>query len=186
MIIGISGYAGVGKDTVAGIIRDLDNSFEIKKFSGALKEVASILTGVPSSNFENQWFKNQYLHGWDMTARELLQRLGTDAIRDGLHKDAWVNALMNNYHQDDNWIITDMRFKNEYDAIKRFGGIVVRLHRDEIKPINAHCSETELDGEQFDYTLVNNKDVDGWEDIVYGLMESVWSKQKTPHLRGLV
>lgn len=32
-----------------------------------------------------------------MTGREFLQKLGTDAIRDGLHKEAWVNATMSQY-----------------------------------------------------------------------------------------
>ena len=70
MIIGLSGYAGVGKDTLAKYIVELDPSFEIKKFSGKLKEVASLLTGIPVDNFENQKFKTQELNGWDMTVSE--------------------------------------------------------------------------------------------------------------------
>ncbi len=34
-----------------------------------------------------------------MTVRELLQKLGTDAIRDNLHEDAWVNALISEYNR---------------------------------------------------------------------------------------
>ncbi len=122
MIIGLSGYAGVGKDTVAKYITEIDPTFKIKKFSGKLKEVASLLTGVPAKNFESQEFKHMELSGWDMTVRELLQRLGTEAIRDRVHKDAWVNALFADYHQGENWVITDMRFPNEYEAVMNWNG----------------------------------------------------------------
>ena len=76
---------------------------------------------------------------WDMTYREFLQKLGTEAMRDGLHTNVWVNALFADYipHKKEggfqrsvkdtngipydfeyeveypNWIITDMRFPNE-------------------------------------------------------------------------
>jgi len=143
MIIGLSGYARSGKDTVAKIIQYInrrninidysleeavnDSSFElmldieslwrIKKFSGALKKVASILTGISVDKFEDQEFKDSHLGPeWYlevetptdlvsndvkfmkmMSVRELLQKLGTDAIRNGLHPNAWVKAAMANY-----------------------------------------------------------------------------------------
>jgi hypothetical protein len=90
-----------------------------------------------------------------MSVRELLQKLGTEAMRDGLHENVWVNALFADYKskrellQADGtwiesdtgevdfavsikypkWIITDMRFPNEMDAIKEKGGITIRVVR---------------------------------------------------------
>ena len=176
MIIGLSGYAGVGKDTVAKYITEIDSSFKIKKFSGKLKQVASMLTGIPEKNFESQDFKNTELAGWDMTARELLQKLGTEAIRDCLHKDAWVNALFSDYHQGENWIITDVRFPNEYYTIYRWNGINVRLERDGVKPINAHESETALDEFVFNYKLVNMGGIDRWKTIAEYLLNEINEK----------
>jgi hypothetical protein len=171
MIIGLSGYAGVGKDTLAKYIVELDPSFEIKKFSGKLKEVASLLTGIPVDSFENQKFKTMELAGWDMTVRELLQKLGTEAIRDGLHEDAWVNALFANYHQGENWVITDMRFPNEYEAVKRFGGIAVRLWRPNVNPINYHESEVALDNHAFDYIASNESNEEDWKGVAEELLK---------------
>jgi len=176
MIIGLSGYAGVGKDTVAKYITEIDPTFKIKKFSGKLKEVASILTGIPPKNFESQEFKHMELSGWDMTVRELLQKLGTEAIRDGLHKDAWVNALFSDYHQGENWVITDMRFPNEYEAVIRWGGFVVRLEREGIKPINAHQSETALDNFAFNYRLLNTGEVERWKTLAESLINEINKK----------
>lgn len=176
MIIGLSGYAGVGKDTLAKYIVELDPSFEIKKFSGKLKEVASLLTGIPVDSFENQKFKTMELAGWDMTVRELLQKLGTEAIRDGLHEDAWVNALFANYHQGENWVITDMRFPNEYEAVKRFGGMAVRLWRPNVNPINYHESEVALDNHPFDYIASNEANEEDWKDVAEKLLKVAKNK----------
>lgn len=191
MIIGLSGYAKSGKDTVAEMIKDIQKpDWKIKKFSGKLKIIASLLTGIPAEKFEDQEFKQSYLgpewsypvdipnHGaeeWDMSVREFLQRLGTDAVRNGLHTNAWVNALMADYLEEDKveklgdyvsrvtpaskWIITDVRFPNEAQAIKDRGGVIVRIERPGIAPVNAHPSETALDNWDFDYKIANVSDL---------------------------
>jgi len=176
MIIGISGYSGVGKDTLAKYITEVNPQFQVKKFSGKLKYIASILTGIPAENFESQEFKTKELNGWDMTARDLLQKLGTDAIRDNLHEDAWVNALFSNYHQSDRWIITDMRFPNEYEAVKQFGGITVRLNRPGVAPVNNHPSETGLDAYPFDYTYNNHDSASSWYQYAVEIINNIKTK----------
>lgn len=168
MIIALSGYARSGKDEVAKFICELDPTFQIRKFSGKLKEMASMLTSIPVSMFEDQRFKMAPLgrEWWStneegtvpMTVRDLLQRLGTDAIRDGLHPNAWVNALMSEYRWQ-NWVITDCRFPNEAQAVKDNGGVVVRIDRPGVGPINGHPSETALDDWDFDYKIMNGSDL---------------------------
>lgn len=126
-LIGINGKIGSGKDTIGKIIQYLlrdyvyiDYSFEqyfnlntnknwkIKKFAGKVKEIASILTGIPVEKFEDQEFKKTTLSKeWDfadndapdniMTIRMFLQKLGTEAMRDGLHTNVWCNALFSDY-----------------------------------------------------------------------------------------
>lgn len=198
MIIALNGYSGSGKDTVAAIIQYLmcDNvgtlevediikhykphkwwleeqsGWEIKKFAGKLKTIASLMTGIPEEMFEDQKFKKKSLpqewanHGMPITVREFLQKLGTDAVRDNLCDNAWVNALMVDYISKDqadgrevsNWIITDCRFPNEVHAIKKKGGVVIRVDRPNQSPINRHISETSLDHWKFDYKIMNASD----------------------------
>lgn len=176
MIIGISGRIGSGKDTLAQVIREFDPSWEVKKFAAKLKQVASLLTGIPVHKFEDQEFKKQYMPPeWGMTYREFLQKLGTDAMRDGLHKNVWVNALMADYKQRTyeparvnsaykdypNWLITDVRFPNEAEAVRSRGGIVIRITRGTELPAEAlHTSETALDDYPFDHTISNNGTID--------------------------
>lgn len=195
MIIGVNGYSGSGKDTVGTIIQYLNcpnvgnnpiekvcanyeehewwlyeqSDWEIRKFAGKLKDIASHLTGIDIEDFEDQEFKKTNLgrewwttcdEGWQpMTVREFLQKLGTDALRNGLHDNVWVNALMADYTEDSNWIITDTRFANEAMAIKQRGGIILRVDRPGVKPINDHPSETGLDNWNFDYRIQNLDDI---------------------------
>lgn len=173
-LIGISGKIGSGKDTAAEIIQHLTNPmgldmfpYEVKKFAGKLKIIASILTGIPVEKFEDQEFKKQYLgEDWNyqidkfnpiqkMTVRELLQKLGTDALREGLHNNVWVNALLADYNENSNWLVTDTRFPNEAEAIKNLGGVVLRIERSTCQ-LGTHPSETALDHYTFDYVIHNN------------------------------
>jgi hypothetical protein len=173
-IIGISGKIGSGKDTIAQIISETSKKqWEVKKFAGKLKQIASMLTGISVDKFEDQDFKNTFLGPeWDtygisrrqMTVRELLQKLGTEAMRNGLHTNTWVNALFCEYVPHNNWIITDVRFPNEYDAVKSKGGIIIRVNRpgfgtSMVSLANAHPSETALDGHEFDHVIENNGDL---------------------------
>lgn len=160
MIIGISGYAMSGKNTVAELIKQKqpDMNWQIKGFSHKLKSVASLLTGVPQGFFESQGFKQQFLPDWSMNVRTFLQKLGTDAIRDGLHKDAWVNALFADYRAGDNWLIVDTRFPNEADRIKLYNGMIIRIERGD--PVNNHPSEIALDHYDFDFYIRNTGDLD--------------------------
>jgi len=209
-IIGVNGKIGSGKDTVGKIIQYLTSEyrdkynfiewqdrvenygssthskFEVKKFAGKLKTIASLLTGIPVEMFEDQDFKktdlsNEWVYvkpGYparNMSVRELLQKLGTEAMRDGLHTNVWCNALFSDYVKIEdkssrklakifaypNWIITDMRFPNEMEAVVERKGITIRVHRDlyngnaHISSI-PHASETALDNTEFDYEIIND------------------------------
>ena len=176
MIIGINGFAGSGKDTVGTILQqiDKDSHWEIKKWAGKLKQVAELLTGIPVEKFEDQEFKKTNLgKQWNdrinnpMSVRDFLQKLGTEGLRDGLHTNTWVNALMADYKcvpadrapngwDCPNWIITDTRFPNEAQAIKDAGGIIIRVTRPGIGPVNDHPSETGLNQWKFDYEIQND------------------------------
>ena len=146
MVIGIAGRLGSGKDTVGEVIQKLcltNNGveFEIKKFAGKLKTIASLVTGIPVEKFEDQEFKQKHMGlQWNMTYREFRQKLGTEGMRVGVHTNIWVNALFADYNpvtysdrggwEYPNWIITDMRFPNELEAVEERKGITIRVVRE--------------------------------------------------------
>jgi len=111
--------------------------------------------------------------------RKFLQLFGTEVCRQ-IHANTWINALFTNYKpllyhsgkynefnnaifktEYPNWIITDVRFLNEVEAIKDRGGIIIRVNRNSniaCTPNKCieHSSETELDCYLFRYTINNN------------------------------
>jgi len=222
-LIGISGKIGSGKDTVAHIIQyltldpevfsmkdedilaDLEyksyvaskSRYQIKKFAGKLKTMASLLTGIPVEKFEDQEFKKEELGiEWSypypdeyydngqpvmvrMSVRDLLQKLGTEAMREGLHTNVWVNALMADYHpiklSQDNpsyWLVTDTRFPNEAEAIKERGGLLLRIERPGTST-GSHASETALDDYPFEYVIVNDGDLNDLINKVRELLKEL-------------
>lgn len=79
-----------------------------------------------------------------------------------------------------NWIITDVRFPNEADAIKERGGIIIRVNRKhgyntpdrkwKEMPLNYHESETALDSYDFDYVIENDTTIAELKEKV----KSIW------------
>lgn len=144
----------------------ISSNWKVKKFASSLKFIAGMLTGFPQEKFEDREFKQSSLGDeWGgMTVREFLQRLGTDSVRNNLHPNTWVNALFNSIKPDENAIITDTRFPNELEAVKKHGGITIRLVRGERNPdVILHESETALDNAVFDYEVENYSTIEELE-----------------------
>lgn len=161
MIIGLGYQARSGKDTVADYLV-LKHGFIKTAFAAALKEAAECIFGL---NYEQ-------LHGskkeeidpyWDDTPRNILQKLGTECLRNGYREDVWVMSLRRFVMERPkaNWVISDCRFPNEAQAVKEMGGFavnIIRPHRDKIATTQ-HASEVSMtDYDGWDYTIQNDKD----------------------------
>ncbi len=176
MIIGISGYARSGKDTVAQVLVD-EFGFTRVAFADKLRDFLYTLDPIilwdynfdPMSPYPNHiplkyiidtWGWDGYKEtGWARHIRKYLQRLGTECGRELIDDNIWVNAAFNIDNIDsENLVVTDVRFLNEADAIKRRGGEIWRISRSDVGPINDHISETGLDGYEFDRVLWNGGD----------------------------
>ena len=193
MIISLSGRIGSGKDTVANIIEQVSpsNNWQIKKFAGKLKDIAELLTGIPKIHFEDQEFKKTSMAPeWNMTYRDFLQRIGTEAMRNGLHENVWVNALFSDYKATTiavgsnefditekdvlpNWLITDTRFPNELEAVKQHNGITIKVIRDSGNTVGTlHSSETALDHyTNWDYVINNNGSIEDLKAQIFSILE---------------
>lgn len=164
-LIGLSGKLQSGKDTVAGIIQDIMPGYWMtKRFAGKLKQIVSLLTGIPLEDLEDIAVKNSSLGPeWNnMSVRTLLQKVGTEAMRDVIHNDVWVNALFSDWERTKHlsWVITDVRFENEAKAIKERGGIVIRINRKGKEYTGNHPSEISLDNYQdFNHVVENDGDL---------------------------
>lgn len=111
-------------------------------------KAAKVMAESISGDFRGEYREVQ------LTPRLLMQLLGTECGRNIIHPNIWVNATMNDYKSQDrytniegtasdggyynkkvytakfpDWIISDVRFPNEVEAIKREGGKIIRIMR---------------------------------------------------------
>lgn len=132
--------------------------WEQKSFAYKLKQVVCILTGCTMEQLEKEEFKSSTLpYTWTkskgeiVTYRELLQYLGTEVFRTNIHENIWVDLLLSEYstnvmnREPKNWLVTDVRFKNEADAISMILGTLIRVDNPTIVREDTHKSETDLD-----------------------------------------
>jgi hypothetical protein len=176
MLIGISGKIGSGKDTLAMMLqeyaKDFDIKIEQKRFADKLKKIASILTDASIEDCYTQEGKNKLIPVFNMTIGQIQQKLGTEAMRNGFDKDVWVKALLSGYDPlMNNWVISDVRFKNEADFIKNADGYLIRLEGDPAK-VRALSDR--------DMTHVSETDLDSYPnfDIIYHNSNSLYDLQK--------
>ena len=145
MIIGVTGFIGSGKDTIADYLCTF-HGFKRVSFAASLKDAVSsifgwdreLLEGSTKSSREwrekrDDWWSERL--GMEINPRRVLQQWGTEVCRDNFHKDIWVASVENKLRQtNDNIVITDCRFVNEVNSIKNVGGITMRVNRGE-RPI---------------------------------------------------
>jgi hypothetical protein len=177
VLIGLSGYAQAGKDTVGEILvekfgfRRVGFADKLREFLYALNP-AIPLDGPASDRLAS--IVDQ--HGWEYAkthyteVRKLLQRLGTDAGRAILGNNIWVEAAFKDLQEGGRYVFTDTRFTNEADAIRERNGKVFRISRPGYGPVNNHPSETALDNYKFQAHILNNRDIPSLEAKVQELL----------------
>lgn len=141
MIIGICGFIGSGKDTVADYLVNF-HGFRRESFAGTLKDAVSNIFGWDRTLLEGRtkearewreqvdiWWANR-LDIPDLTPRWVLQYWGTEVLRNHFHDDIWIASVENKLRKTkDNIVISDCRFPNEIKSIKVNGGIILRTKR---------------------------------------------------------
>lgn len=99
--------------------------------------------------------------GWEEAkkipeVRRTLQRFGTEAGRETLGPDVWVDAALDQMRMGQDYVIPDVRFLNEADAIHHQRGMVWRVTRPGVGPLNDHPSEREQERIEVDYEIAND------------------------------
>lgn len=198
MIIGVCGLIGAGKDTIADYLVNI-HQFRRESFANTLKDAVSSVFGWDRELLEGrtrhsrEW--REQVDAWwaerlgmpDLTPRWVLQYWGTEVVRRSFHDDTWIASLENKLRKTtDDVVISDCRFPNEIAAIKRAGGVVIRVHRGPdpdwyrlsetvnsgphnmtwttakiaLERYNIHASETAWIGTEFDAVIDNNATMD--------------------------
>lgn len=139
MIIGVVGFIGSGKGTVADILVN-NYSFHKLSFADTVKDATAAIFGWQRSMLEgdtaesrewretpDEWWSKRL--GYDLSPRLALQMMGTEAGRDVFHPDLWIYSLERKMELYPRVVIADVRFPNEIKFIQDRGGFVVRVKR---------------------------------------------------------
>jgi len=141
MIIGICGFIGSGKDTVADYLVNF-HEFRRESFANTLKDACAAVFGWDRTLLEGrtkearEW-REQVDPWWaerldmpTLTPRWVLQYWGTEVCRKGFHDDIWIASLENKIRNSkDHVVISDCRFPNEIQSIRNAGGKIIWVQR---------------------------------------------------------
>jgi hypothetical protein len=141
MLIGVCGFIGSGKDTVADYLVNF-HEFRRESFASTLKDAVAAVFGWDRIMLEGRtkaarewreqidpwWAERLNMPG--LTPRWVLQYWGTEVCRKAFHDDIWIASLENKLRNSrDHTVISDCRFPNEISAIKNAGGRIIWVKR---------------------------------------------------------
>lgn len=182
--IAITGKANSGKNTLGELVvsrlrsrihkelgrGSVHNDAKYIAFADPLKKMArEAFPNIPrkwlygSSKFRAEVIPGAFKDGVPLTVRQLLIDLGNDFGRK-YQPDLWIRNLehrvkkLSRNPRTKTVVVTDCRFRNEFDFLKAEGFYQIRLLRDTHTKIN-DVSETNQDGildSEFDYVVNNN------------------------------
>jgi hypothetical protein len=192
-IIAIQGFIGSGKDTLANLIlNNNENSIKLS-FASSLKDCISVVFNwnremLEGDTKESREWREKIDEWWSkrlniphLTPRWVLQNWGTEVLRGHFHPDIWIASLENKIQnmKDINMIIiTDCRFENEIECLKKLGALFIRIKRGpepewleyylnyDVKP-NVHISEYSWIKNDFDITIENDGTVEDLKNFEF-------------------
>ncbi len=184
LIIGLSGSAGSGKTTVAKHIYTWlwTHGYTAYRwaFADAVKLVAATALDLPLNYFMDEESKKQRVEigpNTSMLGRTFLQLVGTECFRNNIHPEFWCHRLLTRINAIDKgiFLIHDVRFLNEADAIRNSGGVLVGIHRPGLDSSDKHQSEQEWKDIITDYCLTNDGTLQMLKDKSIELINNIIS-----------
>lgn len=150
-LIVLSGKKRVGKDTVANLFNDYTKrKYELRAFAEPVKEIVSQAVGTNSYRLD--LFKESRLADVngiqsDLTIRELYRKTA-DFYKELLGEDIFAKLMLNRLAYENyefpRVIVTDMRFKVEYEQMKLLDPVFIRV-KCRMGNMDTHPSEIDLD-----------------------------------------
>lgn len=173
VLIGIMGKKGSGKDTVSDYLVE-NYQFHKLAFADPIKQVAQIMFDFTEPQLNGE-LKETIDKRWGISPREVFQKLGTEfgqfdlpkyfpTLGEKVNRNFWVERLKIEYGKlpiNCNVIVSDVRFNHEIEEIKKMGGKIIYIERNERiwEKQDGHLSEKEmetLDKDLFDIRIDNN------------------------------
>jgi hypothetical protein len=178
MIIGLTGYAQSGKDTVAKILVE-NYGYTRVAFADKIRDFLYEMNPMVDNVAGEPIFLKERVDrdGWEVAktnphVRRALQNAGVSA-RKVFGEEFWIDRSLVSILRNENTVITDVRFINEADVVKHQAGQVWRIKRLGVEAVNAHVSESQMDGYPVDQIFTNNSSIEDLELMVKARMTSL-------------
>ncbi len=169
-ITGFTGRAGAGKDTAASTIPNVTNL----AFAKPLKDAAKILFDFTDEQLYDPIQKEEVDPRWGKSPRQILQWLGTDVLRNQFREDFFlINMKCRLDRLSGNIAITDVRFDNEAELIRKEGGEVIKIERPQTEGSGTqhtqHATEQGISPNLVDRVITNDSTVQNLNEKINGL-----------------
>jgi hypothetical protein len=174
IIIALCGKKRCGKDTVANYIRDKYPEYNNLKISQQLKDIIKIIFDFNDDQIESD-LKDAIDPIWNVTPRKTMQFVGTELMQYEIQKILpdigrlfWIKSFINKniLNNNNKIIITDLRFLHEYEELKKYNAIIVKIEKNENQNEDSHPSELEYLKIPADYIINNEGSLDDLKNNV--------------------
>jgi hypothetical protein len=158
-LVGITGRAGAGKDTLAAYF--VAQGYVQYSLASPIKAALNAMFGFTNEQWEDRQWKETVLPVIGKNPRQMAQTLGTDWGRQQVSSDLWLQ-LAHSFiiNSDKPVVISDVRFDNEADFVQSLGGEVIRVVRHDLPQVQDHLSETGVSSKYVDWTILNNTSIE--------------------------
>lgn len=163
-LVALSGAAGAGKTTVADYLV-LHYGYTRIKFAGPLKDMLRSI-GLTHNEIEGTAKQEPSEMLCGRTPRYVMQTLGTEWGRDLIGENLWVNLWQRRVtafaaeNPNAKFVVDDMRFANELEAIQQLGGTRITVHRPTVSGVAGdHVSESSLPPDANALLVLNDGDL---------------------------
>jgi hypothetical protein len=150
-VIAICGYKRSGKDSIANFLVATYGYTPLKIAEG-LKSMIKTMFDFTDDQLEVT--KDIIDERWGITPRRAMQFFGTEIMQQEVQKllpdvgrSFWMRKITNtlaNASDNEKFVISDMRFYHEYEALKDFYPYIIKVTNPNVKCVDTHCSETEF------------------------------------------
>jgi hypothetical protein len=165
ILVGLTGKAGCGKDTVGKHMADA-YGFSTYSFATPMRNMIMAGFGLTMEQLLDRKLKEQVIDWIGRSPRYLMQRIGTEWGRNLVADDIWLRCASQAFGVAENEgypgvAITDVRFDNEADFIRDLGGFVVHVHRPGLQAVaeSGHISEAGVKFKDGDQRIINDSTI---------------------------
>lgn len=171
-IFGFTGAARSGKDTAAAFLQARLGGYRYA-FADPLRAMLLAGFGIDMNELYWQERKEEVIPAFGVSPRQMMQTLGTEWGRKQVNTDVWLLLAKNQlFSRGPGMIVTDVRFENEAAWVRKMGGVVIHVKRDEAPKVAAHESEQGVQvAELSDRILMNDGSLEDLQLQIFRLAE---------------